>query len=762
MLYLCYTIIMKFNGGMCTVKIHKLLQRQLKRLDIDTSEAISPEAFEKFVWLISETYTEDDATLKLMQNMQKVSSQEMQELYAKQKEESKRHLNAIITGIPDLMFLVDTEGNYLEVYAQNKEHLLALPKEELLQTSIPKVFTEETGSQLMKLIKDTVNTTKLQSVEFEISLPHGISYFEVRAISTGIKKNNLDTVVLISRDITDRKEQESTTRLIETVFQEATEGIIIQDENRHIIHANDAVARILGTSTYELIGKHSDYISSMIPQKTKESIFKAMTTKGVWQGEVEITTPYSTTVYCWVTLDAIINEKGHLKNIVTMITDISEIHESRHQMEYLASYDTLTNLPNRSLLFKQLNTSIASVKRRKTTGMLLFIDIDHFKEFNDSYGHQVGDAVLQSVASRITSVCRKEDILGRLSGDEFLLISEDIKDQKSIHTIIEKIQKIFKRPQQIDNLSLHISVSIGVALYPKNGETPETLINAADQAMYSVKKQGRNNVAFYSKEMSDRTNEYFFILRFLKEAIETEDFTLLFQPQYALQTKELVGLEVLLRCTHSRLYDISISRLISIAEETGLINKISLLVLNMVCKQMNEWKSLNYTLPTIAINLSRRELSEEHLLINIHTALSNFNIDPHEIELEITESALLHEDILVKENIIRLQKLGHTFSIDDYGTGFSSLSNIKTFKFDKLKIDKIFIDNLTTSSNDQVIVSATIGMAQKLGLKVIAEGVETQAQVEILREMECDIIQGFLYAKPLTKDKVEKVLGSKL
>lgn len=749
-------------GRSIIVEIHKLLRRQLKRLDIDASQSISPDAFEKFIWLISETYKEDDATLKLMQNMQKVSSQEMQELYAKQKEESKRHLDAIITGIPDLMFLIDTEGNYLEVYAQNKEHLLALPREELLKTSIPQVFNEETSKQLMQLINKTVKTTSLQSVVFELELPHGTSYFEVRAISTGIKKNNLDTVVLISRDITDRKEQEATTRLIETVFQEATEGIIIQNKERHVIHANDAVARILGTSIDELIGKHSDFLSTMIPEETKESIFNAMTTKGVWQGEVEITPPNSSKAYCWVTLDAIRDDKNKLKNIVTMITDISELHHSKNQMEYLASYDTLTDLPNRSLLFKQLNTSIASMKRRKTTGMLLFIDIDHFKEFNDSYGHQIGDQVLISVAKQITAVCRKEDILGRLSGDEFLLISENIKDQKAIHTMIEKIQKIFKKPQQIDNLSLHISVSMGVALYPKNGETPETLINAADQAMYSVKKQGRNNVAFYSKEMSDRANEYFFILRSLKEAINEEDFTLLFQPQYRLQTNELVGLEVLLRCTHPRLANIPISRLISMSEETGLINKISLLVLTMVCKQIYEWKAMKYTLPKVAINLSRRELSEEYLLLNIHTALSTYKIDPHEIELEITESALLHEDVLVKENIIRLQKLGHTFSIDDYGTGFSSLSNIKTFRFDKLKIDKTFIDNLTSSSNDQVIVSATIGMAQKLGLKVIAEGVETQQQIDLLKKMECDIIQGFFYAKPLTKKEVEKVLEKEL
>ncbi len=739
--------------------MHKLLRRQLKRLNLSENESIvSTKNFEKLIQLVSQTYTEDDDTLALMQNIQKVSSQEMQELYAKQREDSKRHFDAIIAGMPDLMFLIDTEGNYLEVYADNKEHLLALPKKELLKTSIPKIFDIHTSDKLMQMIYNTVKKGDLQSIEFELELPAGNRYFEVRTIATGIKKQGNDTVVMISRDITLQKEQESIDRLIQTVFQEATEGIIIEDKHRKVIHANNAAARILNTSSDALLGKHSDYLSSMIPTHIKNEIYEAMITKGVWQGEVEITPPNSPKIYSWLTLDAIMNAKNELNNIVVMITDISEIHHSHNQMEYLASYDTLTDLPNRSLLFKQLKQSIASLKKRNENGLLLFIDIDHFKEFNDNYGHQIGDEVLLSVAKQITSVCRKEDILGRLSGDEFLLISENIHDEYAIDTIIEKIQNIFKKPQQIGNLSLDISISMGIAFYPQNGETPEELINAADQAMYSVKKQGRNNYAFYSQEMSDVANEYFFTLRALKDAINSENFILVYQPQFLLKDNSLIGIEVLLRCTHSRIKDIPISRIISIAEETGLINNISEIVLNMVCEQIAEWKLLKLKVPKVAINLSRKELNEKHLVTTIHTALSRYRINPNEIELEITESALLHENIIVKENIMRLQKLGHSFSMDDYGTGFSSLSNIKTFHFDNLKIDKIFIDNLVTNTNDQVIVSATIDMAKKLGLKVIAEGVEIQTQADILKDYGCDIVQGFLYSRPLIKEDMEKLL----
>jgi EAL domain-containing protein (putative c-di-GMP-specific phosphodiesterase class I) len=279
--------------------------------------------------------------------------------------------------------------------------------------------------------------------------------------------------------------------------------------------------------------------------------------------------------------------------------------------------------------------------------------------------------------------------------------------------------------------------------------------------MYSVKKSSRNHFAFFSQEMSDQANEYFFILNALKDAIQSGNFILVYQPQYLLKDHTIVGIEVLLRCTHSRISTIPISRLIAIAEETGIIRDISHLVLEMACEQIYNWNMKGIYIPRIAINLSRKELHEENLILTMHTALSKYKIEPKEIEIEITESALLNEHVMVKENIERLQKLGHTFSIDDYGTGFSSLSNIKMFHFDKLKIDKSFIENLHSDKDDQVIVSATISMAKKLGLNIIAEGVETQEQATLLKEFGCDMVQGFLYSKPLNKEAMEELLTSK-
>jgi diguanylate cyclase (GGDEF)-like protein/PAS domain S-box-containing protein len=567
-----------------------------------------------------------------------------------------------------------------------------------------------------------------------------------------------ETYESIDSSVSSKKSNQTDNALLENIFNESIEGIIIQDSQNRVIRMNSSMERILNISKRNHIGKNLDFFSESLPSKIKKEINRALQTKGSWQGEVEIDLYGSKRVYIWLSFNIIKDKKNRLKNTIIRVNDITKIYASQQKLKYIASYDKLTNIPNRALIFKQLKQSIAAMERSKSSGILLFIDIDHFKEFNDNYGHHIGDRVLQFVAKKIQSICREEDIVGRLSGDEFLIISEDMNDQYAIYTMIHKILNSFKSPQEIENYLLNIHLSIGIAQYPKDGNTPEALINAADQAMYSVKKSGRNNYAFYTQRMSDIANEYFSIHTALKDAIHTQDFSLVYQPQFSVKENAITGIEVLLRCTHPSIKEVPIQRLINIAEETGIIHKISNIVLNMVCIQLYKWVMLGMNVPPIAINLSRKELHEKKLIYTIHSALSRYNLDASHIELEITESAFLHESSDVQENIQNLQKLGHTFSIDDYGTGFSSLANIKTFSFDKLKIDKSFIDNLTSEKEDQVIVSATITMAKKLGLKVIAEGVETVEQANLLKIFGCDTIQGYLYSRPLIPGDMEKLL----
>jgi diguanylate cyclase (GGDEF)-like protein/PAS domain S-box-containing protein len=548
------------------------------------------------------------------------------------------------------------------------------------------------------------------------------------------------------------------TALLENIFNHSIEGIVIHDSENIVLHMNKAMEEILHISKKDYLGKELNVFSDILSKEIKKEINRSVETKGFWQGEVEIYSIASETIYIWLSFNTIRDKDLNVENTIIRVNNITKIYASQQKMKYIASYDSLTDLPNRALLFKQLKQSISSMERENSSGMLLFIDIDHFKEFNDNYGHQLGDKVLQHVARQIQSICREEDIVGRLSGDEFLVICNNMNDQYAIYTIIHKILNSFKVQQRVDDYLLNIGLSIGISLYSKDGNTPEELISAADQAMYSVKKSGRNNYAFYTKRMSDVANEYFSIHHSLKDAIDTQNFSLVYQPQFSVKHNTITGIEVLLRCTHSSIKDVPIQRLINIAEETGIIHNISNIVLNKVCIQLYKWGMAGIEVPPIAINLSRKELHEKKLVYTIHNALTRYNLDPADIELEITESAFLHDSIDVQKNIQNLKSLGHTFSIDDYGTGFSSLSNIKTFSFDKLKIDKSFIDNLTSEKEDQVIVSATITMAKKLGLKVIAEGVETIEQANLLKIFGCDTIQGYLYSRPLVPNDMEKLL----
>jgi diguanylate cyclase (GGDEF)-like protein len=450
-----------------------------------------------------------------------------------------------------------------------------------------------------------------------------------------------------------------------------------------------------------------------------------------------------------------------VRDITKKLQRKNELENSKAEMKHLATHDSLTDLPNRTLIFEHLNHAIATAKRTGNNGALLFIDIDCFKDINDNYSHQTGDLLLQDLALRLSQTTRESDIVGRLSGDEFLLILENINDMEDILSTIEKIKAQFTTPFSINGLSIEITVSIGVACFPANGDDADKLIHAADQAMYNVKNNGKDGFTFYTKEFSIISHEYFLIQNALRKAIKEDDFSIVYQPQFSLSDASLTGVEALLRCNRSEVKDIPISRLVSIAEESNIIHNISRFVMQRCCRQISEWQDLALSPLKIAVNLSRKELSDENLVQMITENLSACNINPCILEFEITESTLLQNNHTAKKNINELRKLGCSFSIDDYGTGFSSLSNLREFDLDKIKIDKSFIHDLEHNNNDKIIVAATINMVKELGLTVLAEGVETEGQENLLKEFGCDEVQGYRYSHPLSAEKITELLVSK-
>ena len=551
---------------------------------------------------------------------------------------------------------------------------------------------------------------------------------------------------------------ESMIEVIDSLFREATEGVMIEDAQRRVIAINPAMLTFLDKKEKEVIGECSDTLAYTIGSDNYAIIDKGIHKDGFWRGELEIHSHEDVSRLVWVSVDAIIKD-DEVVHTVIMVTDISEIKRSRLQLEYIATHDTLTDLPNRVLLYDRLEVSIARVQRSDSLGAVIFLDIDHFKDINDNFGHTYGDELLKICAQKLTSSLREKDTVGRLGGDEFLIIIDEFYSVQDIEEVVKKLLSHFNQLVRVHDVEFDLSVSMGISIYPDNGVEVEQLINEADIAMYNIKELGRNNYGFYSDELSEQSHEVFHVGRGIKHALRNDGFYMVYQPQVSLATGKLTGVEALLRCSDKNLHNTNIEYLISIAEKSSLIIELGKRILELVCEQIALWNKIGQPSCIVAINLSRRQLSDRHLVSMVEATIQRFNISVAQIEFEITESSLIQSHDLAQENVQRLRDLGFRFSIDDFGTGYSSLSNLRNFALDKLKIDRSFITELEDNMHDRIIVEATINMAKSLGLIVLAEGVETEGQLEVLKDFHCDEMQGYLYSRPITAKAFELLVG---
>ena len=546
--------------------------------------------------------------------------------------------------------------------------------------------------------------------------------------------------------------------VIDSLFCEATEGIIVEDAQRQIIAVNPTILRFLDKKEDEVIGSNSGAFAYTIGDENYANIDKGIKEEGSWRGELEIRSHEDISRLVWVSVDAILKDEK-IQNIIILVTDISEIQKSRLQLEYIATHDTLTDLPNRVLLYDRLAVSINRVQRSDSLGAVVFLDIDNFKDINDNFGHNYGDELLKICAQTLLSSLRKKDTVGRIGGDEFLIIIDELYSLSDIEEVVKKLSSLFDKLVKVKDVEFDLSVSMGVSVFPDNGTDVEELINEADIAMSNIKEMGRNNYGFYSNELSEQSHEVFHVGRGIKHALRNDGFYMAYQPQISLSTGALMGIEALLRCNDENLKETNIEHLISIAEKSSLIIELGERIFVLVCEQIARWNKMGQPSCVVAINLSRRQLSDRHLVAMIEKTVKNYKIDIDQIEFEITESALIHSHTLAQDNVRRLREMGFRFSIDDFGTGFSSLSNLRYFSLDKLKIDRSFIVEIAENSHDQIIVEATINMAKSLGLTVLAEGVETEEQADILRRYGCDEMQGYLYSKAISAKAFELLAG---
>lgn len=435
-----------------------------------------------------------------------------------------------------------------------------------------------------------------------------------------------------------------------------------------------------------------------------------------------------------------------------------ERHRAERRLVELAQIDQLTGVANRYLFRDFLDKQIARAERYSGAVGLLLIDLDRFKSINDTYGHSAGDAVLRTVAERLQRSVRQTDLVARLGGDEFTVVMGDIATHSFLQGTVDRVLDILAEPILCDGIALDVGASIGVAIYPEDGESVDTLIASADLAMYTAKRQPVPAYHFYTGAMRDQANRRLALERSLKQALEAQELFLLYQPQAELRSGRIVGVEALLRWQHPEFGLVSPSEFVPIAEENGAILQIGTWVVEEVCRQLTEWKVAGIDQLHVAINFAARQFLDDSLPELLADILNRYNIETRQIEIEITESDILQQPEEVSQMLVRFGEMGIRVSLDDFGTGYSSLTHLRSFPGALIKIDRSFIANIPQSKNEAAIVRSLIGMAHDLGLRVVAEGVERPEQLEFLRAMECDMMQGFLLSTPQPASVIPKLL----
>lgn len=554
------------------------------------------------------------------------------------------------------------------------------------------------------------------------------------------------------------KKNEQDLKIAAIAFQ-THEGIMVTDHNYRIIRINEAFTRISGYGESEVIGKTPKMLQS---GKHNNEFYKKFWNRLIkdekWSGEVTNRKKNGDLYNEWQTISVVKDQNHNIKHYISFFSDITEFKLTEDKITKLAFYDSLTELPNRRLLYDRLEYELGIARRYNRVGILFFLDLDRFKHINDSLGHSIGDELLIETANRLQSLIRETDTAVRLGGDEFIVlvsaqdgINSDLIEQSNM--IAGKIIKAINSPFLANGHKLFISTSIGVTLYTGIDETVETILKRADTAMYQAKEAGRNTFRFYQQSMQDAADSRLGIERNLRAAIVNNELSIHYQPQLSNDNK-IIGAEALLRWQNTELGSISPAEFIPIAEETGLIIPIGEWTLNEVCRQINAWSKENINLPHIAINISAKQFHQADFVSMIVHTVSEYNINPSKILLEITESVFIGNIEEVIDKMHALKKQGFRFSMDDFGTGYSSLTSLKRLPFDQLKIDQSFVRELVDQPTDAAIVKAIVAMASSMGLDLIAEGVETNLHLVFLKGFGCHNYQGYYFSKPLVAEKL--------
>ena len=573
-------------------------------------------------------------------------------------------------------------------------------------------------------------------------------------------------IVGINRDITDRKRVEIALResedTLHATFEQAAVGMTVMSLDLRFLRANAKFCEMLGYTLDELLQMH---LTDTNPPDTREEAieFRRRLVEGDVQGgelrEKRLLRKDGSLMWVALATSVVRGGDGEPRCFISVIEDITERKQWQTELQQLAHYDVVTGLPNRALVYERLAQGLARAARRRSPLGLVFIDVDHFKKVNDTFGHAAGDKLLQEVSARLKQAVRAGDVVGRLGGDEFVVVLMDLAAANDPGAVAQRILRAMHRPFALEGGEVYATASVGVALYPDDSLDLDSLVRNADAAMYEAKKAGRDCFRYYKPEMNARAAHNLHLESELRRAFERDEFELRFQPKVGVASGEITGVEALLRWRHPERGLLNPAEFMHVLEETGLVVRAGAWVLDSVCRELKRWRSRGVRQVPVSVNISARQFRDANLAREIRAVLGRHGVEPGLLEIEITETSLMSGESQVVATLAELKSLGVRVAIDDFGTEYSSLSYLRRFPIDIVKIDRSFVSEIPENREDAAIARAIISMVHSLGLSVVAEGVETRGQLGFLAVLNCDEVQGFLFARPMPASEIEQWLA---
>ncbi len=676
-------------------------------------------------------------------------------------EEVARELAALLKSIPDVYCRTDAEERIILLSEMVTRHL-GYTSEELEGRRLDCLYPDEAA--YTGFISELEKQGRLRDYQIQLKHRdgHGVWFSCHAGFRHDIRGRRIG-IELTGHDIGQQKQQQSMLTHLSRITEQTADVVVITNVHGIIEYVNPAFEKVTGYRPDEVLGKHPNLFAS--DQQSEEfyaHMWSTLLAGKVYRNNLINRRKDESLFHAEITITPLMDEKAEITHFIATARDISEHIRDKVRLKHLTHHDSLTDLPNRSLFLDRLQQAISKARHHDRLVAVLFLDLDRFKNINDSLGHSAGDRLLQQLGERFRRTIREGDTIARFGGDEFVIMLDDFDSDNSLSLIAQKILNSLAMPFEIEGHEIFITASIGISISPDDGKDPDTLLRNADIAMYRAKELGKNNFQYYSESMTARVFERLTLENNLRHALERNEFILHYQPQIDVRNGRIFGVEALLRWQHPDLGLVMPGNFVPLLEETGLIEPVGIWVLETACRQSCQWHESGMGFLHMSVNLSSRQFNNSQFIGSLQNIIEETGVNPEYLELELTESMLMRNTTATTAALNKLNQLGVRFAIDDFGTGYSSLNYLRRFPIETIKIDRTFIRDIIEDDDDRAICSAIIGMTRSLSLNVIAEGVETHEQIDFLKNRKCHYIQGNVFSPAVTAEEMTRLLARQI